>query len=108
MATAFLTEPPPAHPRRPLTEDDAVDIWIARWLRVRPKHLVARYVCDPRRLYEIWEETRFPGSRAKALALLRERYPYLEARIDPGLHRRFSKQADPRQLMLFPEPAAVP
>jgi len=42
--------------RRPLGETDAVDIWIARWLRVRRKELVARYGCDPRRLYEIWEQ----------------------------------------------------
>jgi hypothetical protein len=102
MATAFLTEPPPILARRPLTEDDAVDIWIARWLRVRPKDLVRRYQCDPRRLYEIWEETRFPGSRSKALAVLRQRYPYLEARIDPGAHRRISNAPDPRQMHLFP------
>ncbi len=101
-AAAFLTEPPPAVARRPLTEDDAVDIWIARWLRVRPKHIVARYACDPRRLYEIWEETRFPGSRAKALVLLRQRYPSLEGRFDPGPHRRISIEPDPRQLFLFP------
>ena len=55
--------------RRPLTEADAVDIWIARWLRIRRKDLLARYGCDPRRLYEIWEEKRFAGSRAKALKL---------------------------------------
>jgi hypothetical protein len=42
--------------KRPLTETDAVDIWIARWLRIRRKALLARYGCDPRRLYEIWEE----------------------------------------------------
>lgn len=88
--------------RRPLTADDAVDIWIARWLRVRPKDLVRRYQCDPRRLYEIWEETRFSGSRSQALALLRERYPYLVARIDPGAHRRISNAPDPRQIDLFP------
>jgi hypothetical protein len=35
-ATMFLAAPPPALARRLLTEDDAVDIWIARWLRVRP------------------------------------------------------------------------
>jgi hypothetical protein len=101
MATAFFTEPPPELARRPLTEDDAIDIWLARWLRVRPKHLVQRYACDPRRLYEIWEETRFAGSRPKALALLRERYPYLEGRFDPASHRRISKQPDPRQMHLF-------
>ena len=103
MATAFLTEPPPPVARSPLTEDDAADIWIARWLRVRPKDLVRRYACDPRRLYEIWEETKFPGSRAKALALMGARYPGLEGRIDPGPHRRISNQPDPRQISLFPD-----
>ena len=73
MATGFLVEPPPAIARRPLTEADAIDIWMARFLRVRPKDLIRRYGCDPRRLYEIWEETRFPGSRTAALALLAER-----------------------------------
>ncbi len=103
MAIAFLECPPPAIARRPLTEDDAVNIWIARWLRVRPKDLVRRYACDPRRLYEIWEETRFPGTRTRALKLLTERYPGIDARIDPGPHRRFSNAPDPRQLTLFPE-----
>jgi hypothetical protein len=73
--------------KRPLAEADAVDIWIARWLRIRRKELVARYACDPRRLYEIWEEKRFPGSRGKARALFAERYPTLVERIDYGLHR---------------------
>ena len=63
--------------RRQLSEADAVDIWIARWLRIRRKDLLARYGCDPRRLYEIWEEKRFAGSRAKALELFRERHPSL-------------------------------
>ena len=103
MATIFLDAPPPEVARRPLTEDDAVAIWMARWLKIRPKDLVRRYACDPRRLYEIWEETKFPGSRAKALALMEERYPSLAGRIDPGLHQRISKTPDPRQLMLFPE-----
>ncbi len=103
MATAFLDSPPPAIARRPLTEDDAVNIWIARWLRVRPKDLVRRYACDPRRLYEIWDETKFPGARTRALKLLAERYPGVETRVDLGLHRRFSNTPDPRQLTLFPE-----
>ncbi|HPG88170.1 MAG TPA: hypothetical protein PLD46_00840 [Hyphomicrobium sp.] len=101
MAIAFLVEPPPALARRPLTEADAVDIWIARFLRVRPKDLVRRYACDPRRLYEIWEETRFPGTRATALALLSERYPSASGRFDPGPHRRISNEPDPRQMSLF-------
>ena len=40
MAVVFLQTVPAALARRPLTEADAVDIWIARWLRIRRKDLV--------------------------------------------------------------------
>jgi hypothetical protein len=81
--------------KRALTEADAVDIWIVRWLRIRRKDLLARYGCDPRRLYEIWEDRRFPGSRAKALDLFRARHPSLTDRIDYGLHRRIVRRPPP-------------
>ena len=76
---------------RPLTEADAIDIWIARWLRIRRKDLIQRYACDPRRIYEIWEGTRFSGSRAKAWAIMQERHPGLVDRVDPGNHKRLSR-----------------
>jgi len=87
--------------RRRLSEVDAVDIWIARWLKVRRKDLVLRYGCDPRRLYEIWEGAKFPSARAKAMELFLERYPSLAERIDYGLHRRIPRGAHPDQLALF-------
>lgn len=87
--------------RRALSEADAIDIWIARWLRIRRKDLLARYGCDPRRLYEIWEESRFPGARAKAIELFRQRYPGLTDRIDYGRHRRIPRTVHPDQLSLF-------
>jgi hypothetical protein len=88
--------------QRRLTEEDAVDIWIARWLRIRRKDLVERYGCDPRRLYEIWEGIRFPGSREKALVRLAEQHPAIAGRIDPGLHRRIPRSAPLEgQLELF-------
>jgi hypothetical protein len=99
----MATAPPPAIARRPLSEDDAVDIWIARWLRIRPADLVRRYACDPRRLYEIWEEARFPGSRSRALDEFNRRFPGLELRIHPGPHRRIPMAPHPAQLSLFPE-----
>lgn len=86
---------------RPLTHADAVDIWIARWLRIRRKDLLERYGCDPRRIYEIWEEERFAGSRVKAVEVFRERYPGLIDRVDYGPHRRISRKAGPDQLQLF-------
>jgi hypothetical protein len=81
--------------RRPLGEADAVDIWIARWLRIRRKDLLARYGCDPRRLYEIWEEMRFAGSREKARVLFAERYPGLVDRVDFGRHRTIPRKPPP-------------
>ena len=101
MIVASLEPVPPAAPRGPLTEADAVDIWIARWLRIRRKDLVRRYACDPRRLYEIWEEARFSGARAKALELFEARYPRLLDRVDFGRHRRIERGPHPDQLPLF-------
>ncbi len=75
-------------PGSPISEADAIDIWIARWLKVRRKHIVARYGCDPRRIYEVWEGTRHPASRAKALALLEAQYPGLSRQVDVSCHRR--------------------
>jgi hypothetical protein len=102
MAIAFVPSPPPLVARRPLTEADAIDIWIARWLRVRRKDLLQRYACDPRRLYEIWEGTRFPQSRDKALTAFAERFPSLMGRIDASPHKRIPwRSAHPDQLSLF-------
>lgn len=102
MAIAFISTPPPALARRALTEDDAVDIWIARWLRVRRKDLVQRYACDPRRLYEIWEGVRFPRSRERAMAEFDRRFPGLSDRVDASLHRRLPlRSTHPDQLSLF-------
>ncbi|HEX6002266.1 MAG TPA: hypothetical protein VFZ16_23160 [Hyphomicrobiaceae bacterium] len=85
--------PAPAPTQRRLTEADAIDIWIARWLRIRRKDLLTRYGCDPRRIYEIWEGSRFPGSREKARARFAELHPHLADRIDFGLHRRIPRNA---------------
>ncbi|MGE0765114.1 MAG: hypothetical protein AB7L90_01500 [Hyphomicrobiaceae bacterium] len=94
----------PDAPSRVLTDADAVEIWIARWLRVRPKSLLQRYGCDSRRLYEIWWGERFPGSRAKAEALFRERYPAMVERTSFGYKRIPAvacKADEQRQLKLF-------
>lgn len=89
---------------RALTEADAVEIWIARWLRIRPKDLLAKYGCDSRRLYEIWWGEKFHASRAKAEIVFRNRHPGLCERIAFG-YRRIPATAAPelerRQLRLF-------
>src|SRR4029079_12325184 len=89
---ASIPDEPPSSTRRSLAEAEAVDIWIPRWLRIRRKALLARYGCDPRRLYEIWEEKRFAGSRDKAHTLFAERYPGLVNRIYYGRHRTIPRK----------------
>jgi hypothetical protein len=102
IAASTASAPGPAgEQRRALTEADAIDIWIARWLRIRRKDLLVRYDCDPRRLYEVWEESRFRGARGKAIAIFTERYPGLVDRIDYGRHQRISRSVHPDQMSLF-------
>lgn len=105
-AALALDDPTPAvagpQPRA-LTEADAIEIWIARWLRIRRRDLVRRYGCDPRRLYEIWWGERFPASREKAAAVFRQRHPGLVERTSFG-YRRIPRPAPAKageQLGLF-------
>jgi len=96
----------PEAPPQPLTERDAVEIWIARWLRMPRIELIRRYRCDPRRLYEIWEGKRFPASKAKARREFSDRYPALGDRTDFGDHRRIPRSGRScHQLNLFEDQA---
>ena len=97
-----LSEKTPAA-KRTLTEADAIEIWIARWLRIRRKDLVSRFGCDPRRLYEVWWGERFPAAREKAAVLFRERYPALVDRTAFGYRRipRTHEATSATQLSLF-------
>jgi len=102
QASPSRVSPSAQAPKLPLSEADAVDIWIARWLRVRRIDILRRYDCDPRRLYEIWEGRRFPASRARALKVFQERYPELIDRVDFGNHRPIPRSNNhPGQLGLF-------
>ena len=88
---------------RTIDEREAVEIWIARWLRVPVKSLIERYACDSSRLYEIWWSERFPASRGRAEAEFRRRYPERADRTSYG-YRRIPRQpiaAAEGQLALF-------
>lgn len=82
-------------------EAEAVEIWIARWLRIPLKTLVARYGCDSRRLYEVWWGERFPASRKKAEAEFRRRHPGLADRISYGYRRIPRAATEAGQMGLF-------
>ena len=86
---------------RSLTEADAIEIWIARWLRSRPKDLMQRYGCDSRRLYDIWWGQAFPGSRARAKQAFIERYPNAAESTVFGYRKIPRGGNDPRQTTLF-------
>ncbi|MFV0367161.1 MAG: hypothetical protein ACK5KM_01750 [Hyphomicrobiaceae bacterium] len=86
---------------RKLMEADAIEIWIARWLRVPLKVLIQRYGCDSRRLYEVWWGERFPGSRAKAEAAFKARYPGLADRTSYGYRRIPRERPGDDQLGFF-------
>lgn len=88
---------------RALTEKDAIEIWIARWLRVPRKDLLARYGCNSTRLYEIWWGERFPASRARAADEFSRRYPELTERTVFGYRRirRSVSGSAPGQADLF-------
>jgi hypothetical protein len=94
-----VSPPPPAV--KALTEADAVDIWIKRWLRVPVSKIQKHYGCDSRRLYEVWESKKHPAARAKAEARFRLDYPGIVDRIDYGAHKRVSREESPDQLGLF-------
>jgi hypothetical protein len=87
---------------RPLEEPDAIDIWMARWLRIPVTELVKRYGCDSRRLYEIWWGHKFPASRVKAETEFKSRYPGAVGHTTFG-YRRIprARYDDPRQRCLF-------
>lgn len=102
LLTAMVAGPTTAnHAATRLKEADAVEIWIARWLRVPLKTLVGRYNCDSRRLYEIWWGERFPGSRTKAEDLFRMRYPGLADRTSYGYRRIPRDRPGEGQMGLF-------
>lgn len=104
LAAASNAQERPGEPRiggAPIKEADAIEIWIARWLRVPLKVLVSRYDCDSRRLYEVWWGERHPASRAKAEAEFRRRHPGLADRTSYGYRRIPRAVASENQMGLF-------
>ena len=104
IVPAFLRERPKPRPAlRALSESDAVDIWITRWLRVRRKDLILRYGCDPLRLFIIWGGKMHLASRKKALERFQSEYPSLMDRVDFGRHKSSLRSHDnPDQLFYLP------
>ncbi len=82
------------------SERDATLIWVARFFKqldpANPKYKIVR-LChrfgdiSEFRLYEIWEEEKFIGSREKAIKLLERFLPDRIKEIDTSPHKKRRK-----------------
>ena len=95
--------------KRKLTYDDAIEIWIRRWLGEERVSIALEFEQNSYRVYEVWEEEAFAGSREDAEITFRTRYPALAKNVDFSPHkktrrlisRRSSDGDDDRQGKLF-------
>lgn len=94
--------------KRNLTPEDAIEIWILRW-RGKERHAIVReFDQNPMRIYEIWQEDTFKGSREEAEIIFRTQYPELVPYTDFSPHvksrklvKRKGAEEDPRQPRFF-------
>jgi hypothetical protein len=77
-----------------LSSDDAVQIWIRRWLGHQAQDIQIDYRVSPFRVYEVWGEEKFRGSRGVAKREFLKLYPGLEQHVDFSPHRKRRKVVD--------------
>lgn len=61
--------------RTNLTRIEAVKSWVLRASGWRLRDIQARFGVDPRRLYEVWEESEHKGTRFEAMRLFARLFP---------------------------------
>lgn len=67
-----------------LTEDEAIEGTIERWMGAKVRDLSSKYDVDPRRWYEVWQGQVFPDSRKKAYDMLCRLNPEIARKVDPS------------------------
>jgi hypothetical protein len=77
-----------------LSAKDAIDIWLAHWLKIPHGQIIQRYNVDARRIYEVWWEEAFIGSRQTAWAKLLADHPERATSIDNGRLPRFERHPE--------------
>lgn len=77
--------------KRKLTYEDAIEIWIRRWLGHERYAIICDFDQNPMRIYEVWQEEAFPGSREDAEITFRTRYPDSAKSVDFSPHRKTRK-----------------
>ncbi len=91
--------------RRRLTYDEAIVVWIGRWLGISTRKLAQRFDVDARRLYEIWMLEKHARSFNEAERIFRALFPNRIATTSFTAHRKRHRWSIPGQLDLFLEPS---
>ena len=68
------------------TDEEAVEIWKAKWRKEGVQSLVVRYKKSPFRFYEIWTEQKNAGTRLVAFEQFKREEPALALHTDPSPH----------------------
>lgn len=91
--------------KRKLTNEDAVEIWVRMWLGEEKHAIILDFEQNPARVYEVWWEEGFIGSREIAEESFRTRYPGRAATTDfsPLVRGRWARRpgVDRDQMDLF-------
>lgn len=69
------------------SDDQAIEIWKAKWRGETIQSLIKRYGENPFRFYEIWKEDRNKGTRLIAFEQFKAEDPKLAARTKPEPHK---------------------
>lgn len=68
------------------SDEQATEIWKAKWAGVPIQTLTQKYRANPFRIYEVLSEQRNAGTRISAFEQLKRENPTLASRIDTSPH----------------------
>jgi hypothetical protein len=76
-----------------LTETEAVKAWVLRAVGWKVRDIQTRFDVDPRRLYAVWEEVDYRGTRFVAMKLFLRLFPSESVSNKFGKHQpRFRRE----------------
>ncbi|MGS4887180.1 hypothetical protein [Roseibium sp. MB-4] len=87
-----------------LTEQEAINGTIERWLGAKVRDLSSKYDVDPRRWYEVWRGEAYPNARSQAYEILADKYPEIAKETDPSFLKpkfKMVPRGDSKQLDFF-------
>ncbi len=70
-----------------LSLEEAIQIWILRWLGEQKQAIILRFGQNPLRVYEVWTEETHKGSREIAMKRFKKLHPKLAKTTDFSPHQ---------------------